>query len=293
MEVNNQGLVIKKVANDFWVKYNNDVVVCKPRGSHKFNGIYVGDYVEFSFEKGSYLIEKVLERKNILIRPPLANLEQLIIVISPVPKPDFFVVDKLILFAYCYGIEPILIVNKQDLSNELNDYVTNVYSHFIKTIFLSAKTSEGVNELYEVLSNKISAFAGQSAVGKSALINSLFKFEGAKEGVLSEKINRGKNTTRHCEIYFNNDIMIADTAGFSSLDETLLPIAYYELPYYYPDFNVYKSQCKYTSCVHYKEPSADCKIKSLVNNKTIDKERYLRYRKIYEILQEKWVRTHG
>ena len=288
-----KGRVVKKLADDFWVYVNNNTIKCKPRGSLKSSGIYVGDIVDISLQNNLYVIEKVHERTNILIRPPIANLDQLIIVISSVPKPDYMIVDKLILFAYSYGITPIIVVNKQDLSESENKYVNFSYEKFVKIIFVSAKTKKNIGELKEILTNKVSAFAGQSAVGKSALINMLLKKETALEGELSTKINRGKNTTRHSEIYFHENIMIADTSGFTSLDEKLLPIAYYELPYYYPDYNQYKSECKYSSCMHYNEPMVDCKIKQLVNDNKLDVSRYERYRKIYKILEEKWVKTHG
>lgn len=290
--MNKKGVVVKKLANDFWVKCDNDVFVCKPRGTLKSSGIFVGDNVMITLDHTN-TIDKILERKNLLIRPPLANLDQLIIVISPIPKPDFMIVDKLILFCYSHGIKPVLIVNKQDLSCELNSYVLNNYSTFIETAFVSAKTNENLTLLTQILKGHLSAFAGQSAVGKSALINSLFKNVKAVEGELSQKINRGKNTTRHCEIFYNNDFMIADTAGFTSLDENLLTIPYYELAFYYPDYNKYKQECRYSSCAHYNEPENDCKIKQLVKVDKLDKERYNRYRKLYESLEQRWVKTHG
>ena len=288
-----KGRVVKKLADDFWVHVNNDTIKCKPRGTLKSSGIYVGDIVDVSLQNNLYIIENLHKRTNILIRPPIANLQQLIIVISSVPKPDYMIVDKLILFAYSHGITPIIVVNKQDLSEGENQYINFAYGKFIKIICVSAKTGQNFYELKNTLKNKVSAFAGQSAVGKSALINMLLEKETAVEGELSAKIMRGKNTTRHSEIYCHDDIMIADTSGFTSLDERLLPIAYYELPYYYPDYNEYKSECKYSSCMHFNEPLQDCKIKQLVNDNKLDKFRYERYKKIYKILEEKWVRTHG
>ena len=288
-----KGRVVKKLADDFWVHVNNDTIKCKPRGTLKSSGIYVGDIVDVSLQNNLYIIENLHKRTNILIRPPIANLQQLIIVISSVPKPDYMIVDKLILFAYSHGITPIIVVNKQDLSESENQYINFAYGKFIKIICVSAKTGQNFYELKNTLKNKVSAFAGQSAVGKSALINMLLEKETAVEGELSAKIMRGKNTTRHSEIYCHDDIMIADTSGFTSLDERLLPIAYYELPYYYPDYNEYKSECKYSSCMHFNEPLQDCKIKQLVNDNKLDKFRYERYKKIYKILEEKWVRTHG
>ena len=286
------GIVVKKLADDFWVKTESSVFVCKPRGNLKAKGIFVGDNVQISCAVGLYVIDKILQRKNLLIRPPIANLDQLVIVISPVPQPDFMIVDKLILFAYSYGIEPIIVVNKQDISNEINDYITKAYSSFLNIVYVSAKTKNGLDGLKNVLCGKLSAFAGQSAVGKSALVNAIFG-QSQKEGQLSQKVNKGKNTTRHCEIFYKDDIMIADTAGFTSLDETLLPIAYYELPYYYHDYNVYKDKCKYTSCVHVNERQSECMVKQKVKEGVLDNGRYERYVKMYNTLQQKWEKTHG
>ncbi len=287
-----KGIVTKKIADSFCVKVSNDTFICKPRGNLKAKGIYVGDHVEISKVDDLYVVDKVDQRHNLLIRPPLANLEQIIIVISPVPKPDFYILDKLILFAYCYDIEPIIVINKQDISDEINEYVIKTYSTFVKVVNVSAKTKNGLEQLKTVLKGKLSAFAGQSAVGKSALVNALFG-DKAKEGELSKKVNRGKNTTRHCEIFYDDDIMVADTAGFTSLDETLLPIAYYELPYYYRDYNVYKDKCKYTSCVHVAESVNECKVKEMVKAGVLDRARYDRYAKMYNLLKDKWERTHG
>lgn len=290
-----KGIVIKKLADDFWVMCNNEnkVYKCKSRGTLKSKGVFIGDNVEFFYDNGIYIITRIEKRKNFLIRPPVANIDQLIIVIAHIPKPDYMLVDKLLLFSYFYNIEPIILVNKQDVSDEENKYVEFTYSKFVKTIFASAKSGFNIELLKNTLKNKISAFAGQSAVGKSALINLIFKNQLANEGNLSVKLNRGKNTTRHSEIYCFDNIMIADTSGFTSLNEKLLDIPYYELPYYYPDYNEHKLDCKYSSCTHTKEPVKDCKIKQLVENKILDKNRHIRYDKIYETLQKKWVETHG
>lgn len=290
--MNKEGIVVKKLTNDFWVKCQKDVFVCKPRGTLKSAGIFVGDNVSITLGNTN-TIDKILPRKNLLIRPPLANLQQLLIVVSPIPKPDFLIVDKLILFSYSHNIKPILIVNKQDLSKQLNEYILKTYSTFVETAFVSAKTSENIELLTKILKGSFSAFAGQSAVGKSALINCLFANENAKEGELSQKINRGKNTTRHSQIYYNDDFMLADTAGFTSLDENLLCIPYYELALYYPDYNKFKHECRYSSCSHYNEPEKDCKIKQLINVDKLDKQRYNRYRKLYESLAKRWTQTHG
>ena len=289
-----QGLVIKKVADNFWVKVDENVLPCVCRGKLKANGVFVGDRVIIDTKNNPSTIEKVEKRKNIFIRPPLCNLDALVITIAQVPAPDFMIVDKLILFSLCYGVEPIIVVNKKDIDAGICDYVKKTYMMAVENIiFTNAVTGEGVEELKNAIRGKLCAFAGQSAVGKSALVNSILKKHASEVGELSIKIERGKNTTRHCEIFFEDGCIISDTAGFSSLDEKLLPIAYYELPYYYPDYVKLMEDCKYKSCVHYNESLSDCAIKRAVEDGTLDKDRYLRYKEIYKILNNKWVKTHG
>ncbi len=289
-----QGLVCKKLADKFWVKCQDEVFTCVARKNLKTNGVFVGDNVEVEIIENTPTIEKIYERKNIFIRPPLCNLEMLVITLAQIPMPDFFIVDKLILFSLCYGVEPVIVVNKKDLNTGICEYVERVYKNVVKhIIFTNAKTGEGVQELKTAIKGKLCAFAGQSAVGKSALVNCIMKKHASKEGEISIKNEKGKNTTRHCEIFFEDDCLITDTAGFTSLDEKLLPIAYYELPYYYPDYVKVMDKCKYKSCVHINEPVCDCEVKRLLGENKLDKDRYLRYKEIYKILNSKWVKTHG
>ena len=224
------GLVYKILADNFHVASEGKTFVCRARGILKENGILVGDRVEFNENENN--ITKVYARKNQMIRPPLANLDKLIIVISSVPKPDFMIVDKLILFSFCYGVEPIIVVNKIDLSENLFDEVKCIYQNVVKYILsTNALLGEGIDNLKNVMRDGLCAFAGQSAVGKSALVNNILKRYSTKVGEISIKNQKGKNTTRHCEIFIEDEIMVTDTAGFTSLDEKLLPIAYYELPF--------------------------------------------------------------
>ncbi len=289
-----ENIVIKIMSNNFWVRLaNGEIVVAKPRGTLKSRGIFVGDKVFLNKVLNDYTIDKVYTRKNLLVRPPLANLDELIIVLAGIPKPDFYILDKLILFAYAYGIEPILVVNKQDINLDINEYVKTVYEPIIKVIYISAKSGLGFEQLKDAIKFKISALAGQSAVGKSAIVNRIFGKNISKEGDLSEKINRGKNTTRHCEIFTKWDLLIADTAGFTALDETLLPIPYFELPLYYKDYISYMPKCKYSDCKHINENVCDCAVKCAVQNGQLDNGRYKRYTEIYKALEQKWVKTHG
>ena len=288
------GLVYKKIANNFGVKSEGVDYIAVARGNLKLDGIFVGDRVELEIIENQPTITKVNKRLNQLILPPLANLEQLVIVLAEVPAPDFMIVDKLILFSLCYGIKPIIVVNKKDIDKTVGEYVKKAYKNVVDGIFFTNDlTTEGLEPLKKHMSGKLSAFAGQSAVGKSALVNAIMQEHLSQVGEISIKNQKGKNTTRHCEIFFEDSIMITDTAGFTSLDEKLLPIAYYELPYYYPDFVDHLEDCKYKSCVHMAEKTEECAVKRAVVSGLVDKDRYLRYKEIYKILHQKWVKTHG
>ena len=286
------GLVYKILADKFWIMSDNTEHICTAKGNLKEAGILVGDRVEFNSKEKN--ITNVLARKNSLIRPPIANIDKLIIVISAVPEPDFMIVDKLILFSLGFGIEPIIVVNKMDISEKLVKYVKFAYKDAVNSIFFTnAITGEGIDELKKIMKKNLCCFAGQSAVGKSALVNKIMQKHSSNVGEISIKNQKGKNTTRHCEIFFEDDIMITDTAGFTSLDEKLLPISYFELPYYYHDFIKYLDKCKYKSCAHYNEKIEECAVKRAVIENKIDKERFLRYKERYKKLYEKWVKTHG
>ena len=283
------GLVIKKLADKFWVKVGSFTLVCSPKGKLKESGIYVGDRVKVDVNEQQ--ITSVEDRKTLLIRPPLVNIDQIIIVIAPLPKPDFNIVDKLILFALSYGIKPILCINKIDIADDkfVND-VFSAYKNVLEIIKTSAKNGN-VSELKNVLIGKISSFAGQSAVGKSALTKQILPDAKVDIGELS-KIERGKHTTRHSELFeIDNSTFLADTSGFTSLDERLLPISYFELPLYYPDFLKYLENCKYRSCSHTKEEH--CAVKKAVEEGKLDSARYNRYVVIYENLKKEWQKNHG
>lgn len=283
------GLVIKKLADKFWVKVSSSTLVCSPKGKLKESGIYVGDRVKVDVKEQQ--ITNVEDRKTLLIRPPLANIDQIIIVVAPLPKPDFNIVDKLILFALSYGIKPILCINKIDIADvKFINEVFSAYKDVLEIIKTSAKNGN-VSELKNVLNGKISSFAGQSAVGKSALTKQILPDAKVEIGELS-KIERGKHTTRHSELFeINNSTFLADTSGFTSLDERLLPISYFELPLYYPDFLKYLENCKYRSCSHTKEEH--CAVKEAVEEGELDSARYNRYVVIYENLKKEWQKNHG
>lgn len=272
-----KGLVTKKNANLFSVEKEGQTFLLSPSGKTKAKGIFVGDYVEFD---GA--ITKVCERKNVLIRPPMANLDKLFIVLAPSPKPDFVLVDKILVYCHLNDITPIIVINKTDLADDT--FVKEIQEDYgcYKIISTAAKCGKVDNLEGEI--DGICAMAGQSAVGKSSIINAIFKSEKLTEiGDLSAKIERGKQTTRMVSLYKVGNGYLADTAGFSLLDLAFVSdIQPRELASYYPDFLEGRELCKYRSCMH---EGGECGIVKLVNEGKISKRRYQNYLKILQELK--------
>lgn len=274
---------------------DNSEIKASLRGNIKRkNGILVGDLVEVELSYDRYMIKKILPRKNSLIRPPVANIDNLVIVVSlSSPSPDFFLLDKQIVLAKSKDILPIIVINKIDLnisditSKDLS-YIKNVYGNLgIQIIEVSAKNNIGIDVLKEKLHNKISAFSGNSGVGKSSIINKIFgtnslTFEVAK------KTNRGRHTTKHVKIYKNEDMYVLDTPGFSSYE--LYDIEYKELKNYYPDF--LECKCDYLDCSHVFENEKVCGVKKAINDGRIDKNRYDRYVELFKKLKDEYDRKY-
>ena len=275
------GQVFKILSFVYYVKdtESGEIIECRGRGKIKRDGeILVGDLVEYTLSvSGIGTIDKVLPRKNKLVRPFVSNVDTAIIVIAPVPKPDYYLVDKVIINCYKDGIEPVLCVNKSDLIDDggLKRLVKGY--GIVKNFFVSAYTGDGLDELKAYIGGKLVCFAGQSAVGKTSLLNALTG-SNAETGNISRRIERGKNTTRHTEIYeLDGDTKIIDTCGFSLLELDVEPS---ELKLYYPEFTRLNDDCRFNSCVHVAEP--DCAVKQAVENEDIDKDRYVRYTELYK-----------
>ena len=246
--------------------------------------IFVGDYVDFGITKDSYgVIEKILQRKNYMIRPYVANIDKAIILIANEPKPDMLLVDKIIINCYTQGIEPVLCYNKSDIADKKE--IEEVFCDYkeLKTLRMSAVDKDGIEELKLELKDSLVCFLGQSAVGKSSLLNTLLEEEKAEVGGLSEKIKRGKNTTRHIEIFEVLEGRIVDTCGFSMLE--CVDIKPEELCYYYDEYVHLAPLCKYSSCLHTVEPQ--CKVREEVEKGNLSKNRYDRYLTIFNELKEK------
>lgn len=271
-----EGKVIKKNANIFTIDAGGKFYDVKPSGKTKETGVYVGDNVVFG-----EAIEKVKIRKNLLIRPPVANLDKMFIVVSFLPKPDFALVDKMIIYCSLKDILPVIVINKIDIApKEFVEQIEKDYS-FLEVIKVSA-----ANKVVSSLTGKIEgvcALTGQSAVGKSSIINSIFEQEIAEIGNLSKKTERGKQTTRIVQLFKLNKGYIADTAGFSMLDLSMISdLKKEELASYYPDFLKARSECKYRSCLH---EGGECGIIKGVKEGKISKNRYNNYLKILEELK--------
>ena len=272
-----KGIVVKKNSNVFTIIKDDNFYDVPASGKTKKDGIFVGDNVEFD-----EVITKVEKRKNLLIRPPLANLDKIFIVVSVSPKPDFVLVDKILIYCFLNEIRTVLVVNKTDITKQsFIDEIENDYGAFLEVIKVSAK--EKIVEQIRDNIDGICALAGQSAVGKSSIINSILGDNVAEIGNLSKRIERGKQTTRVVQLYKLGNGYLADTAGFSKLDLSMISnLKKEELASYYPDFLKARSDCKYRSCLH---EGGECGIINYVKKGLISKRRYENYLKILNELR--------
>ncbi len=274
------GQVYKAHSNVYHVWDGKKLNRCVARGVLKLknDGVLVGDFVEF--DKG--IISSVKDRKNRFIRPNVSNVDVIVAVISPQPKPDFLLLDKLLLSAIKEDTEFIIAVNKSDLSDNLYDIISSEYKEVdVEIVQVCAKTLLGINQLKYKLNNKLAVLAGQSAVGKTSLINAMYGLD-LKTGELSEKIQRGKHTTTRSEIFQFEDVKIIDSPGFAVIDAM---ISVDELPECYPEYFRVSNECRFRGCKHVNEP--ECKVKEMVKNKIFSAERYERYVEIYNEISKR------
>ncbi len=287
------GRITKCVGGVFTVYDGEEFHTCVARKKirHKKEDLMVGDYVVFcEYEQGLYSIEKRSARFNALKRPPLANIDQAVLVLAAEPLPDLLLLDKLAAYLTHAKVQIVLVYNKADLNNrELLQILKNDYSAYFRVLVVSAKTGEGMDALREMCQGKTTCFAGQSAVGKSSLLRKLLPEKQLEIGELSAKILRGKNTTRKSELYLLPDGgYVADTPGFSLFD--LSEIDYRELHLYYPEFEPYNGKCRFDMCTHITEP--DCAVKEAVRCGDVCQGRYRRYCEIFTELKAEFDRKY-
>ena len=301
-----QGLIIENTANLYKIKVkninvennqdkfnlSNEIYNATPRGKFKQNEItpVVGDIVEISVideENKTAVIEKIEERKKYIKRPKMANITQIIFVVSSKdPKPDLLMLDKQLAFAEFIGIKCLIVLNKTDLDcNSEFVKIRNTYQKIgYPVVETQAKSQIGISELKQKLEGNINAFSGNSGVGKSTLINGIFNKDVTQEGEVSKRNKRGKNTTTTVKLYeIDEDTYIADTPGFSTFD--ISEIESKDLARYFKEFNEKTEKCEFVGCTHLKEEN--CGIKDAMKNGEINKDRYERFCKIYEELKLK------
>ncbi|MBO7345245.1 MAG: ribosome small subunit-dependent GTPase A [Clostridia bacterium] len=277
-----QGQVYRASSDSYIVNIDGKSVKCKARGILKIksDGICVGDYVEVD----GGVITKVLERKNKFVRPNVSNVDLIVAVISPEPKPDYYLIDKLYLNAVKEDVEMVIAVNKTDINPMLFDEIKKEYGGLGINVFsLCAQTGEGVDYLKGLVNGKLTVLAGQSAVGKTSIINSAFSLN-LLTGSVSEKILRGKHTTTKSEIFEINGVRLIDSPGFAVIDAM---VSVEELPDCYPEYLKVACECKFRGCKHVSEP--DCKVKELVKNGELSAQRYGRYVEIYNEISSRRV----
>lgn len=279
------GQIYKIHANAYYVFTEEDAKLKKysARGLLKLKrqDLVVGDFVEVNKDA----ITRVLTRKNLFIRPSVANVDMIACVISVVPEPDLLLVDKLLVNAEISEIEKIIVINKTELEDGkvgLIDKIKEQYAESNVEVFaVSAKDGVGIDELKEKIKGKFCVFAGQSAVGKTSLVNNILNLN-LRTGDVSEKIGRGKHTTTYSQIYEGNGLKIIDSPGFAVLDAF---ITLEDLRNCYPEFLDLQKDCRFRMCSHLSEP--DCAVRKAVSCNKISKERYERYVTIYNELKEK------
>ena len=285
-----QGVIIGNVSNTYKIETTEKIYVAYARGKFKNRDIkpLVGDRVEIEVtdeEKNEAIIEEILPRNNEIKRPKIANIDQIIFIISTKnPKPDLLMLDKQLAYAEKIHVEPIIVVNKCDLK-EIYKSIKELYSKVgYKVIVTSAKQNIGIDELKQVLRNKISVFSGNSGVGKSSIINALFDKEKTQEGEISKKNKKGKNTTTDTKLYkLEKDTYIADTPGFSSFE--ISEIESTELDKCFREFVPEIEKCEFVGCTHIKEEN--CGVKKAMQDGRVSTERYERYCSMYYELKEK------
>lgn len=283
------GIIIKGIGGFYYVEAADTIYECKLRGIFRKNKLtpFVGDHVNISLEQdGTCTVEEILPRKNYLIRPPISNIDQLIIVVSVCdPVPSTLIIDKIIAAAEDKGIEPIVVISKTDLQG--SEWLREIYEKTgIPFYTISSATGEGISAVQALLNGKITAFTGNSGVGKSSLLNCIDERFHLQTGETSQKLGRGRHTTRQIELLkMGNETYVADTPGFSSISiERYDVIKKENLQYCFREFTPYLTQCKFASCSHTCEKG--CAVIGAVEDGLISKSRHESYITMYNEVKD-------
>ena len=280
------GVISKALSGFYYVSSDDGLLECKARGRFRLDGTspLVGDRVQCSLDQhGKGRIDKVEPRRNWFIRPAVANIDAMVFVAANTnPVTDPFLVDRVSVIAADADCQLILCVNKADIDSgdELYDTYTAAGFTVVRT---SAETGQGMEELRAAIDGKICAFTGNSGVGKSSILNKLLPGAAIPTGAVSEKLGRGKHTTRHVELYsLGGGTYVADTPGFASFDvEMMNPIPKEQLQYDFIDFAPYLGCCRFNDCAHLKEPG--CAVTQALDQGKLMPSRYRSYVRLYEL----------
>lgn len=286
-----EGIIIKGIGGFYYVKAaDGNVYECKARGIFRNEKIIpvIGDNVRIETDGAKGAVTDIFPRRTQLVRPSVANIDMLVLVAAAAsPDPNLFLIDKMLINAQINGIQPIICINKTDLTEgkELADIYTNAG---YKVISVCAKENIGIDALFDAVKGKISAFAGLSGVGKSSILN-ILTGNALETGAISEKIQRGKHTTRHVELFeLPQGGFVLDTPGFSSLE--IHTIKADELQNYFPEMAQTKDVCRFRGCSHINEP--DCAVKAMLIDGRVPQSRYESYKTLYNQLNsvKEWER---
>ena len=285
-----EGIILKGLSGFYYVDGGDGrLIACRGRGKFRHQKLtpLVGDRVVFtSLEGDSGILEEILPRKNQFRRPAVANIDQLVVIASgAVPVTDPFLIDRVVSIAEGRECEPVICINKCDLDAAEELYRTYLRAGFT-TLRVSAETGEGIDRLAAVISGKVSAFTGNSGVGKSSILNALEPGFRLQVGEVSEKLGRGRHTTRHVELYrLSSGAIVADTPGFSSFDTEEMELRPpEELQNTFREFAPYLGRCRFTGCAHVKEKG--CAVLEAVRAGEIPKSRHESYVRLYQQAKE-------
>ena len=278
------GRIVRSISGFYDVVLPTGTVTCQARGILRKEGMtpLTGDMVRVVMQRGKGMIQQVLPRKNSFIRPAVANVDALLIFaanVNPVTEP--FLIDRVTAIAGNKGVESILCVNKTDLDEA--EELCGIYSHAgFRVIATSAQTGAGIGELRRALQGKLTAFTGNSGVGKSSILNRLCPELKLPTGEVSEKLGRGRHTTRHVELFsLDHETFVMDTPGFSSFDTDQMDVILKEnLQYAFPDFGPWLGRCQFHDCSHSRKPG--CAVRQAAENREIEQSRYDSYLRLYE-----------
>ena len=280
--------IIKALSGFYYVQTEDGVVECRARGRFRRQdqSPLVGDFVRITRQGDKGVLEELLPRKNAFIRPAVANIDQLVIVASnAIPQTDPYLIDRMTAIAALKGCEVLICINKSDLDHA--DELCAIYEKAgLPFLLTSAETGDGIAELRERISGKLSAFTGNSGVGKSSLLNALDPRFSVQVGEVSQALGRGRHTTRHVELFaLGGGTYVIDTPGFSSFDTEEMDLELKaHLPETFPEFAPYVDQCRFTGCTHTKEKG--CRVLQAVQDGDIPASRHRSYLRLYDELKD-------